>query len=104
MPGKAEKMYKDPPSLEQGDDGKVRVKKKEASDKDVDASAKAADVDGMPLHARQAMERRDMYGRQEDEHAMHDNGAGGSKAEMFARHQAELKDMAKRHEKEHGKK
>lgn len=97
---RAEKMYDKTPELKRDDEsGKVGVKKSEAK------SARVSDgTEGIPIHARHAMERRDVHHRHETEHMMHDHGSGGSKAELHARHLKEMGDMLKRHEKEIGKK
>lgn len=96
MKSRGEKMYKDSPTLERGEDGKMsKTKKKETPE---DASGKAVEQDGS-THARHAMERGIMHHRHEMEHAAHDM-KGGDKKELHARHIKEMTDMHKRHEKE----
>jgi len=102
------RMYKDSPSMERGEDGKMGVTKRgdkeTSSEKEADKVQSGDDgvkmTEGMPTHIRHAHERMDMHKRHEMEHAVHDHNKAGSKAEMHGRHQTEMKNMHKRHESE----
>lgn len=100
------KLYKNSPEMKRDEEsGAMKVEKKGPTEAEKD-SARTNDGtegmkinEGMPPHARQAQERRDMYNRHETEHAMLDNG-GGSKTDVYTRHAKEMQDMHKRHGKE----
>ena len=106
MGKKSEKRYKDSPSLERGDNGKMAVSKKKVAADNVGAGTEGVvrdgsqGTEGMPVFARQALEREQMHGRHQAEHASMDYGAGGDKAEMVTRHAKEMADMNKRHTKD----
>lgn len=99
--GKSEKMYKNTPKMERGDeDGKMKISKGEKETaRENDDTASIATEDGVAPNMRHAMERTMMHHRHETEHTMHDNGKTGDKKEMHSRHIKEITDMQKRHEK-----
>lgn len=104
---KADKMYKNGPTLEKDDDGKPYIKKPEPEEVAMPSGDSEGEDDSMPVMTpaiRHAQERRDMYNRHETEHSIIDTAKGDSKKEMMARHVKELGDMNKRHEKETGMK
>lgn len=92
-------LYDESPSIKHDGEGKTRVEKKKKETKEPEAKEEGSES-GLPAHVMHAHERSDMIRRQEMEHAVHDNGAGGDKKEMHTRHAKEYSDMAKRHEKE----
>ena len=98
-----ERMYKKKPHLERDEDGHMSVKEKEA-DKEQSGTDGVKMTEhhgeGLPMHARHAHERREMYNRHEIEHATHEATGGKSKKEMHKRHEIDAKDMHGRHEKE----
>lgn len=105
MSKKSEKLYKDSPTTERGEDGKMGVKKKAESAPVSDEAGTdgVAPAMAMPPHVRHAAERRDMHGRHETQHSVHDmNGGKEDKKEMHGRHEKEMKDMHKRHEQDMG--
>lgn len=107
MSKKSEKLYKDSPTTERGEDGKMGVKKKPDSAPVSDEAGTDGVAPGtaMPPHVRHAAERRDMANRHETEHSVHDmHGGKEDKKEMHSRHLKEHADMMKRHEKEKGSK
>jgi len=124
---KSDALYKDSPTTERGEDGKVKVKK--PSDKKADsktapkdetaskgkageapskADAESEGTNGLPVVARHAMARREMTNRHVGERmamhnrqeAEHEAGPGGNLGEVHGRHEGELKEMNGRHEKE----
>lgn len=97
-----DKMYKDSPELARDEEsGKMTVKKSETRE---EPKARETEGESLPVHARHAHERREMHHRHQLEHAIHDNGKGGSKKDMHERHREEMAAMHKRHDKELGKK
>lgn len=98
------KLYKNSPTMERNAEGKMAAKKgpteAEKKSSEVNAGTEGVAHEGMPPHARHALERRDMHNRHETEHAIHDNGKGGSKKDMHGRHEKEMAEMHKRHDKE----
>lgn len=107
MSKRSERMYKDSPKMERGDDGHVAVSKKKVETEEKEAGADGAirsdSSEAMPAHVRHGMERRSMQERHETEHAVHDYAHDGdSKDEMHGRHAKEMNQMHKRHEKEAG--
>lgn len=98
MGSKAEKRYKDSPTIEKDEEGRPKVKKK--MDRKSDETAKGEPVsEGMSSPVRHAMERREMFGRHETEHSMADHKKMDKK-EIHGRHLKEMADMNKRHVKE----
>lgn len=100
MAGRAAKMYKDSPSMERNEEGKMDVKKKPAHKDDVKAGTEGEVREGIPAHARHAIERMELHHKHQHEHHAHDHGKHGDKKEMHERHEKEHRDMHKRHEKE----
>lgn len=104
---KSDKLYKDSPKVERdGESGKMEVKTKareeKATSENSDAGTQGAmENDAVPHYVRHAAERRDMNGRHEIEHGVHDAKTPGQpKKDMHDRHEKEFKEMHSRHEKE----
>ena len=97
-----EKMYKNPPKMARGEDGKVKITKAEKESERTNAGTEGMPVheEGVSTHMRHAMERGMMHHRHETEHTMHDSGKTGDKKPMHERHIKERIDMHKRHEKD----
>lgn len=101
MGKKAAKMYKDSPKMERSEEtGKMDVKKKPAHKDDVKSGTEGEVREGVPVHARHAMDRMALHHKHETEHYAHDQGDHGDKKEMHGRHEKEMADMHKRHHKE----
>ena len=89
---KSDKMYKNSPKLEKGEDGKTKINKKseesnEAGKEPDEASMENAGLEGQPVQAKEMQDRhmtemKDMHGRHEKEHK-----------DMHKRHQTEMKKM-----------
>jgi hypothetical protein len=90
------KLYEKSPRLGRNANGKLEVQRADAEKMDEEKKEDG----GLPMHARQQIERRDMHGRHEMEHAMHDYTGSGDKKQLHARHEKEMADMHARHEKE----
>ena len=108
---RSEKMYKDSPKLERGEDGNMGVKKPSPADAENMGTAGGA-IPGtpgeMPVQAHQAHERREMHHKHAHEHLQmhsrheldHAGHKEGDKSEMHKRHEEELKGMHEKHHKE----
>lgn len=99
----SEKMYGNSPKMEREESGKMAVKKKVAEKDGKDMTGEGEDKgsgEAVPMAARHMMERSDMHGRHEKEHALHDHGKHGDKHGMHERHRTEMASMHKAHEKE----
>lgn len=102
MSKRTDKMYGNSPKMDRDETGKMDVKKHPDPKESKEAGTEGEVREGVPVHARHAMERLDMHHRHEHEHHTHDHGEHGDKKEMHERHLKEHRDMMKRHEKEDG--
>lgn len=95
--------YKDSPTLKRDEEsGKMTATQKNAERTNDDTEGLVTE-EGVPHHARHAVERMTMHSKHEHEHHTHDYGKHGDKKELHGRHESEMKSMHKRHEKElHG--
>lgn len=103
---RADKMYNKSPRLARdAETGKVKLSKEKIASKE-----QAPDGDdgyegiptGLPLSARHAMDRQQLYSRFETDHAAHDYGKNSKadKASIFERHVKDLKELYKKHHAE----
>lgn len=108
---KSEKLYKDSPKLERGEDGEMGVKKPSEADKE-NMGASGNPLPGssgeMPIemvhqgqrremHHRHATEHLAMHHRQETEHAAH---KGGDKKKLHGHHEKEMMELHTKHHEE----
>lgn len=99
----AKERYKDSPTLKRDEDsGEMTPTQKKAAEVNsgTDGVPVSGSGEGIPMHARHAMDRHHLHAKHETEHAVHDHGKHGSKEELHARHGKETADMHKRHQKE----
>src|ERR1017187_8676058 len=99
---KSDRLYKDSPKLERGEDGDVGVKKpSEADGEDMGTSGKEGEMpvavhhsaERHELHHRHVHEALALHRRHETEHATHK----GDKKPLHKKHEAEHKELHDRH-------